>query len=543
MSDREVEVITDPAMVAVDEEPVAVAATEVPPAVDSGIGIEEVDIDEAPVNSAATEAAPVSGDVNGPDSVDISIDIVDMTYPDIVHQTAEQTVQPKSGVLDPDNSILVFPGDNSSDTIETISAAPNMILDTPWQKAFKESRGVAVPPGYYTNTIKRKDAVFAQTIASERGPLTVAEPRFKDNVGVPATGEHALRRVRSLLGRGTSLQIPCWHSGFWLTLRNPTESELLELHRKIGEEKINLGRQTWGMALSSVNATFNNIMMEFVIDHVYDTSVKDLDNSDLAEYLSVLDWPVVIWGVALTVYRNGFQYSRPCVNNPAQCQHVFTGIINLAKMLWVDEKRFSERQIAHMTNRGGSTMTKDSLKIYSDEFVLNHGRDVDLGNGIKAALKIPKMNEGLFLGQRWINNIVTRVMNLTSVELSENELNRHISDMSKASYLRQFEHWIESVDADGILVKKQRLEDDVLTKLLEELSSDDEVRTKLEAEISEFMADSTSAIVALTNMECPKCGHREKDALKQFKYLVPIEPLMVFFILLAQKVSGVANRV
>jgi hypothetical protein len=494
---------------------------------------EQTSIEVAPTKEVAEESV---------DQVEIPVDTVEIEYPNNVNQTADQFVVSDKGKLDPDESLLTFPGDTAEGVIAAIEKTPNMQVDTPWQQSFKASRLAAVPLGYYTNTIKRKDAKFSQVIKSERGPLTPAEPRFKDNTGTPVTGEHALRRVRSLLGKGSSIQIPCWHSGFWLTLRNPTEVELLELNRKIGEEKIALGRRTWGMALSSMNAIFNNIMMDFVIDHIYDTSVKDMEASDLPAHLSALDWPVVIWGLALSVYRNGFQFSRPCVKNPEQCQHVFTGVINLAKLLWVDETRLSERQIAHMTNRGGSTMSKDSLKVYRDDFVLNHGRDIEVGKEFKLTLKIPMMNESLYIGQRWVNNIVTRVMQLTTAEMSDDQLNHHTDAMSKASYLRQFEPWIEAIDADGLLVKKQRLEDDLLTSLLDELSSDDKIREAVEKEVTDFMSDSTMAIVALTNMECPKCGHRDEDPLPRFKYLVPIEPMMVFFILLGQKVVEINYR-
>lgn len=434
-----------------------------------------------------------------------------------------------------------------SGTLEEIKTVavdgPNIRLDDnpagrEWGESLQNSVDVTPIREIFKSTAERPTAEYHQVIESEKMPLSAGIPNLKYNDGDKVAGERAVLRVRSLLGMGTILQIPLWHSGFWITIKAPTEASLLELQRRIIEEKVNLGRQTHGLAFANTSVYIAGMLMDFVMAHIYDTTIRGEVN--VRQMIKSTDIPAIVWGLACTIWPSGFQYTRSCIADPEKCNHVIRERLNLSKIFWVDQSSLTKRQIAHMTNRGGSSMSLEMIETYQNEFLIGRERTISLDEAgkIKITLKVPNIDEYLNSGYNWISNIVQMIDSAMTQDQNDTARNYHITELGKATNMRQYSHWIESIDADGSPVEDH----ESIDLIVDALSTEDEIRKKYFNEVIKFIDDSTMAIVAVPTFECPKCKQQQPVSQDRFPHLLPIDVISSFFTLLVQKLQKIRIR-
>lgn len=450
---------------------------------------------------------------------------------------------PLSGKWDKNADTLHLPGGTVQEVRDAINDGPNIRLDDSaagreWSESLRESTEVLMVRGIGDQAAQRPEAEYHQRIDSERGPLCAGIPNLKFNTGEKVSGERAVLRVRSLLGMGTILQIPLWHSGFWVTLKAPSEGSLLELQRRLIEEKINLGRNTHGLAYANTSVFIAGWLIDFAMAHIYDITVKG--EFDLRKKIKVLDIPTIIWGLACTIWPSGFQYSRACIADPEKCNHVIHEKLNLSKILWVDRNSLTQKQINHMMSRGGTSMTPESVDAYQAEFQRGMGRTIKFGpeEQIAMTFKVPNVDEYIESGYKWINNIVSMIDAAMTTERNDTTRNIQVAEMGKATNMRQYAHWIESIDANGMLA------DDVETieQIVDTLSSEDDIRVKYFTEVIRFIDDATMSLIAVPTFECPACNQPQKAPHARFPHLLPIDVMSSFFTLVVQKLQKIHTR-
>lgn len=437
---------------------------------------------------------------------------------------------------------LALPTSNLDTVKNVLNDAPNVRLDDnkqgrEWSEALNDSLDALYLRDSFDKTVNRNDSEFVQAIDSEKMPLCAGIPNLRYNVGEKVAGERAVLRIRSLVGLGTILQIPLWHSGFWVTIKAPSEGALLELQRRLIEEKINLGRNTHGLAFANTSVYVAGWLMDFVIQHIYDTTIKATD-IDLRKMIKALDIPSIVWGLACSIWPNGFQYTRACSVDPEKCNHVVKEKINLGKLLWVDRKALTAWQISHMTNRGGSTMSIESIERYCSEFTIGRGRTIKVNENVSINLKVPNIDEYINSGYKWVNNIVNMIDGSLTEQPTDAARNHYINELGKSTNMRQYVHWIESIDAAGNIV------DDVETieQIVDTFSSIDEVRIEYFNDILKFIDDSTMAVIAIPTYTCPSCQEEQPATLPRFTHLLNIDVISCFFILLVQKLRKIHSR-
>lgn len=387
--------------------------------------------------------------------------------------------------------------------------------------------------GYLNGTVERPEAAFRQTVPSEKGNLAAGGVTFNDSINGKLTGERAVLRVRSLLGLGSVAMIPLWHSGFWITLKAPTEAAMLELNRRLTEEKIQLGRASYGLAYANNSVFFAGWLIDFAISHVYDTSLKADIAEDIRSKISQLDVPIIIWGLACSIWPTGFPYARAVLDQNNEPNKVIKEKINIGKILWVDTASLTPWQISHMAQKHGNNMTQDSLERYRNEFVRGKGRVVKLTDNLSITLRVPNINQYLVSGQKWVNNIVAMVDRAFAMHPNDGIRDTYITDQGRATNMRQYAHFIESLEVAG-----DKIDDvDTLEQTVDMLSSDDKIREIYFASMKTFIEDSTMAVVAI-----PVTENAEVSDLPRFPHLLPIDVMSVFFILLVQKSLQIQSR-
>lgn len=437
---------------------------------------------------------------------------------------------------------IALPSDTDERTSAVLAKYPNVDYENSeggaeWANTLAQAQMSISYKGQFRRTVDRPDSNFRQMVPSEKGPLAAGTPRFKENTGGTSwTGEKAVLRVRALMGVGSIVQVPLWHSGFWITLKAPTEGAVLELNRRLAEEKIILGRLTHGLAFANNSVFFAGWLMDFALSHIYETSLKPelLETKSLRDRISCLDIPILAWGLACVIWPRGFPYARAVLDAKTQETKVVKELVSVGKLLWTDLASLTPWQIGHMANRHGGNMSEEALERYKNDFTRGKGRQIKFSEQLSFTTKVPSLNEYLVSGQKWVNSIVSTVDKAFGTPPGDSTRNQYILDQGKASNMRQYVHWVESLSAgeDGVIDHPETIE---LT--LDALSSSDEYRKIYFDEVRNFIEDSTIAVIAV-----PATEEGDKPPLPRFPHLLPIDAMSVFFTLLVQKADQIQSR-
>jgi hypothetical protein len=401
-----------------------------------------------------------------------------------------------------------------------------------WAAILQASTGVIPSQEMFQDIPNRPEGEFRQYLQTERNKVGFSAPTFNDVAGAKLTGERAIQRVRALMGQGGLVMVPLWHSGFHVTLKTPSESALIEVRRRMENERISLGRYTFGMAFSNTASYTVDIMMGMILEHVYETSLKD--QSDLRTKIEALDIPVLMWGMACAVWPNGFQYARALSTEQGILKNqVITALIDVGKLMWVDNKAFSAKQKAHMSNRQTGTMTPEQVQAYKDDFPLRAGRLVPLAEGISVEFAPPSIEAYIASGRRWIEKLVQIVEGTITNDREDIEgRNRAIIQHGNATYMRQLGHWVKQITLGGDVVDDQ----ENIEAVLETLSEREDIRIAYVEGYRKYVNDITTAIIGI-----PEAAPNDLS-VPRFPNLIPIDVISTFFTLLMQRVNQLINR-
>lgn len=386
------------------------------------------------------------------------------------------------------------------------------------------------------STTRREGANFQQYLETESAKLGFAAPKIAESGAAGYTGEKAVMRVRAIMGLGGIVSVPLWHSGFWITLQAPTESSLIELYRRLQEEKIELGRETFGLVFSNEQSYINSWLLDFCMEHIYETSVRVDSNQELRPLIKIQDLNILFWGMACLIWPRGFDYVRSLTTKEGiENTQTISAKINLGKLMWVDNASFDDKARNHMAGRQRGKMTVDQVKEYQRSFIpsLAEGRRVAIKEGLDVIIASTDVDNYIADGENWIAGIVQTVdSTFTQAAPNQDERNRMISTHARASRLRNYGAWIKSIVIDNF-ENESRME---ITQILDVLSVDEDATKLLEGEITKFIDDSTRALIAI-----PETSGKEMG-LPRFPHLIPVDVVNTFFTLLAQRVAIISRR-
>lgn len=386
----------------------------------------------------------------------------------------------------------------------------------------------------FSNRLKKDGSKFKQIIEHEGKRLGAGVINLNSTPSDKLTGEKAVLWVKTVTGQGGIIQIPLWHSGFWVSIKTPSEIALLELNNRVTEEKIQLGRQTYGLAFSNNMVYTTSHLTNFIIDHIFDHSIKDA--GDIRQLISSHDIHILAWGMACAIWKNGFQYTRSVINEDGSIGRVIKALLAVPKLNFTDDSVLTEWQKSHMAGRHGRNMTIESINRYRSEFTIGHSREIvlDKDSDIKIELSVPTLDQYLNSGQKWINYLIMKVDSAMHINNDAGRRNEYVRQYGKASLLRQYAHWVKS-----IIVRGRIFEDtDTIEQLLDGFSESEDIREIYFDEIGKFIDDTTVSLIAVPAI-------KDVDDLSKntrFPYLVPLDPIATFFTLLVQKAQLIQER-
>lgn len=404
--------------------------------------------------------------------------------------------------------------------------------------------GDRVTPGFgiYREAIHDENREYHQVIRTEAGePLMAYQPQMdhKANLHKKLTGEAAVIRMQTLMGLGGTFTFPLWHSGFWITIKTPTDLQLLDLHEVTVRAKTEVGRNAFGFAFSNDMTYIMEPLMQLLEKCVYSTSLRnDIGEGNLLSRIKLPDFHTVCWGLACAIWPQGFHYQRSIVEpkDPSGASdRLIATLLNVNKLLWVDNSSLSDYQKRHMSTKAKRVMTQESIDTYLSSFKRPMKKRVKIADKVYVTLKVPNVEETITAGTRWINTLKDMVDDAVAAS-EEGRRAAILRDYSRATVMCQYLHWAEAVtyvDDEGN--EETYADDDTLFNMLMTFSSSEEMTDAFIRGVSTFISDTNVSIVAI-----PSTHEDEENKMPAFPHLVALDAMLTFFYLLAQRAERIS---
>jgi len=116
-------------------------------------------------------------------------------------------------------------------------------------RVFQEQYQMMPSEESFQKTVADDKRSFTQELEWDNVVLRPAQRKFKVKNNAQLTGEAALLRINALRGRGGVFHIPLYHSGFWVTIKSPSDARLLQMEYEFFKSRITLGRAILGAIL------------------------------------------------------------------------------------------------------------------------------------------------------------------------------------------------------------------------------------------------------------------------------------------------------
>lgn len=340
--------------------------------------------------------------------------------------------------------------------------------------------------------------------------------------------------IATKLGMGNVIQVPLWHSGIWVAFTRPEESDIINLEAEIAMEKVTVGRTSAGAIFSNNEVFAKRAIVNFALRHVIRTTAESNDPDFLSSIILETDWPILTWGILTAIYPNGFRHLQPCVANPETCNHVIDSILNVSRMLFLDNSRLTQSQKAHMMERK-QTVSIDNIREYQNQHRLSIDSKIKLTDTLELELRVPDIATAISRGDAWVahvNELSRRVFKSTMSEVEKESVR---SSHAMAMSIRQYSQWFSGVrDLDTGVVHNNQ---DVIEQVLKTINAKGDFSRMVHNRIKKYIDDVTIATFGLVKWKCPKCGGEPSEEYLRHPEIIPVDVIDVFFTLLGRYVS------
>lgn len=414
-----------------------------------------------------------------------------------------------------------------------------------WFQAVREGTKHILEGKAFTGSLEREDSEWAQIISHDNKPMAIGRPSLGLGNESRLTGEKALYHVMGAVGLGSIVQVPLWHTGIWVKIKAPTDSSLLILDQQLAEEKVRLGAMSNGMVFSNTSVFLNRILIDFAIECIYESTVKDANSNKLKSIIKQTDYPTLIWGLACAIYPEGYPYKRPCVMYPSKCMHIEEALLSLPRLTWTDKSMLNQMQIKHMVNRN-ARHSLEQIKLYQDNHKYQEGKEVAITDRLRISLSVPNLDEHIEAGDKWVSSIIHLVETNLGADIDEHEKERYIYEHGRATLLQQYSHWVKSigiVDDEHPEGMRYIDEEDAVAETLGALSSNIDISNRILEEIGKYIDEATISVIGIPRYSCPSCKQPQiEEHEKGDTHIIPLDVDAVFFTLRRQRIGRVRTE-
>lgn len=452
----------------------------------------------------------------------------------------------KGNEFDIDESVLCLPTTDRDEYNEVLKTKSNLELSaTPetidWGKAVALSDATFALDGFFRTALERPGSTWTQTPTHEDKKISISVPKAKGSMGSVASGEAAMLRVRAMSGMGTMLNIPLPATGIWIRLKAPTNDRLLMLDSIIANEKYALGRITYGKVFTHNSVYITKHLISCILDHAYDSSLVEHSKENLLRVISQLDYTALVHGFVTLMKPRGYKLAQPCIADITACNHVTTGLVSIPKLLWTDDSRLTEYQRKAMAQRNRKVTNEDVEKYQKERIEFLTATSITIGTRMRVSFRAPTIGETIDTGTEWVDDVVNSMDK--AMRLQSEERNAFLFKRGQMQSLCLLSSWIESIDEmdeDNEEVERSIVDHETILSVLRNWSEDSEIKEKVKAGVSAFIADALVSVVGVPDFNCPNCGKEQlEDADIEYKNIIPLNIENIFFARTDQRLRSI----
>ncbi len=253
---------------------------------------------------------------------------------------------------------ILLPGSTYEIILKTLK-----VIDTidpkEFEKLYTKKQTVATGINIESSRTTTRDNVFVDNLKEVNDFVNTVKYSDKDLVSRPInfkqtdgviSGSTAVARFTSLLGVGVVTQVPLWHSGIWLTIKPPKQTDIINLEIAIANNQIQLGRETNTLVYSNYSVIYNRLVTDFILKHIVDSSLKIPEDDDIRNHISMHDMYPLILAMISSMYPDGIPVTRTCINTSVlnddktpKCDFVVSATLDTNKLLWVNRKALNNK--------------------------------------------------------------------------------------------------------------------------------------------------------------------------------------------------------
>lgn len=415
-------------------------------------------------------------------------------------------------------------------------------------------------PTYYGFEDRVNDSsTFANDIKIDNGKnINIRNLTADDVPSGTGNQELLLSQFLSIMGRGEKINVPLWHSGFRVVISPPSTNDILALHTKVSKDQLEAGTDTVGLSYSNDSAILHKYFLELFFNFMESCTLDvNLNEVDIRDYISILDLNIMYTVVLAAMHIRGIDITTSCNNanrldehKKPICTFSVDVKINPARLLWIDTKRLSKPMLKQMSKMASGKTTLGQVKWYQDELkkhiperhymIKNDDADTD---DIRVNFRIPTINDYLSESNLWLLELTSNVRESITDGHTDSKRDNYVNAIRYLMRLSVYNAFVKSISIRG----NELTERDLIIKALTTNGKEDTIVNDLLKNVTEYIENSSVAVVAIPAFICPKCNEDGRDGkqstygTERLKELIPIDPSTLFFELTAHQLASLAE--
>lgn len=373
------------------------------------------------------------------------------------------------------------------------------------------------------------------------------------NTGGNLTGLRAKAAIMDALGMSTLFTLVLPHSGLVAIVSPPVAAEIIDFQYILDTSKINIGRTIGGSNYGTATWYINDKLVDLFISKLSYINLKDSSPENIRSLLDPMDIPTIAWGLACTMYPDGYVFNRTALLDNGKTEHVM-GRIWLPDMAIYANSRLSTRQKQHLIKAENTAMSNEEILSYRRDWKkeedvakferLVHTRKITKKAGTEiqdmyVELGQSNMENYVEHGSAWDVYIKDAISETLSMASDENIRSRYLSDKIQTTALREYSHFIRKIRIERYLEGSDKSEtitididsQESLTETLDSISNIPDIRNKLVEIVVEYINKQIKVVYGVPTIS----EYEEKyNTTPVSNKIVPVNTVIAFFTLTAR---------
>lgn len=395
--------------------------------------------------------------------------------------------------------------------------------------------------------LAREGAQFRQGYLNN-GRIALIRVKRPSSASTATEGTQAVLRVLDAFDMTAQAEIFLPHSGYWIKLARPGDAALSAAMDRIEEDAVLAAQATYGRSFSTRRSLVKSSLRDFIHSHILTVSV-DTEGLSVSEYLnktmSTQDDDMVLWGLAVMIWQDGWQYYRQIVGDADKPHEIVEQVFDVRGLMWIDNSRFTPEQLNYITATQGKIATPAQREAYLNGFKTPPQTTIDpkakgkpMRHPLRFNLRTPTNHEMIVIGENWIRDINRAWEESLATTDSRKQRRAFLARSLNASRMRGYEPWVFSIEIgedDNVTTITDR---ETIIEILSKLSNDDVLFNILEEGVVEHLKATNLYVTGVPALD-KRFG---EETYPDNPYLIPLDVLMSFFIMLKGEVALIATR-